>query len=105
MDLGVPAERRRRLPAADLGTSRPLAIEEERRLLYVAMTRAGDDLHPMLPHGFSTASPRWAIGTSTPRAPASSRMDGDLFNGLPGRWPAALPVGAAQAGHRRGRAM
>ena len=37
---------------SDLGTGASAEIEEERRLLYVAMTRAKDDLHLMLPQRF-----------------------------------------------------
>src|SRR6202012_5839383 len=37
---------------SDLGTGASAEIEEERRLLYVAMTRAKDDLHIMLPQRF-----------------------------------------------------
>jgi DNA helicase-2/ATP-dependent DNA helicase PcrA len=39
---------------SDLGTGQIHEIEEERRLLYVAMTRAKDDLHLMLPQRFFT---------------------------------------------------
>jgi DNA helicase-2/ATP-dependent DNA helicase PcrA len=39
---------------SDLGTGESHEIEEERRLLYVAMTRAKDELHLMLPQRFFT---------------------------------------------------
>ncbi len=39
---------------ADLGAGTSAELEEERRLLYVAMTRAKDDLHLMLPQRFFT---------------------------------------------------
>jgi DNA helicase-2/ATP-dependent DNA helicase PcrA len=39
---------------SDLGTGESREIEEERRLLYVAMTRTKDDLHLMLPQRFFT---------------------------------------------------
>ncbi len=39
---------------SDLGTGSVEEIEEERRLLYVAMTRAKDDLHLMVPQRFFT---------------------------------------------------
>jgi len=39
---------------SDLGAGTTEKIEEERRLLYVAMTRAKDDLHLILPHRFYT---------------------------------------------------
>jgi DNA helicase-2/ATP-dependent DNA helicase PcrA len=37
-----------------LGVGTSAEIEEERRLLYVAMTRAKDDLHLMVPQRFFT---------------------------------------------------
>jgi DNA helicase-2/ATP-dependent DNA helicase PcrA len=37
---------------SDLGTGSAAEIDEERRLLYVAMTRARDHLHVMVPHRF-----------------------------------------------------
>jgi ATP-dependent DNA helicase UvrD/PcrA len=39
---------------SDMATATPEEIEEERRLLYVAMTRARDDLYLMQPHRFYT---------------------------------------------------
>ncbi|KAB0269236.1 ATP-dependent helicase [Microvirga brassicacearum] len=39
---------------SDLGTGTTAEIEEERRLLYVAMTRAKDNLHLMVPQRFFT---------------------------------------------------
>ena len=39
---------------SDLATGTAAEIEEERRLLYVAMTRAKDDLHLMVPQRFFT---------------------------------------------------
>jgi len=41
---------------SDLGTGTSAEIEEERRLLYVAMTRAKDDLHLIIPQRFFTHS-------------------------------------------------
>jgi DNA helicase-2/ATP-dependent DNA helicase PcrA len=37
---------------SDMGTGSAAAIDEERRLLYVAMTRAKDHLHLLVPHRF-----------------------------------------------------
>ena len=39
---------------SDLGTGTTAEIEEERRLLYVAMTRAKDNLHLVMPQRFFT---------------------------------------------------
>jgi DNA helicase-2/ATP-dependent DNA helicase PcrA len=39
---------------SDLSTGTSAEIEEERRLLYVAMTRAKDDLHLVVPQRFFT---------------------------------------------------
>ena len=43
---------------SDLGTGTTPEIEEERRLLYVAMTRARDQLHLMVPQRFFTHGQR-----------------------------------------------
>ena len=51
---------------SDLSGGTTAEIEEERRLLYVAMTRAKDDLHLVVPHAvlrfFSTSRMRRATG-------------------------------------------
>ena len=39
---------------SDLGTGTTVELEEERRLLYVAMTRAKDTLHLVVPQRFFT---------------------------------------------------
>ena len=43
---------------SDLGVGTTHEIEEERRLLYVAMTRAKDQLHLMIPQKFYTHGQR-----------------------------------------------
>jgi len=43
---------------SDLATGTTAEIEEERRLLYVAMTRAKDHLHLIVPHRFFAHSQR-----------------------------------------------
>jgi superfamily I DNA/RNA helicase len=59
---------------SDLGVGSTPEIEEERRLLYVAMTRAKDQLHLMVPQRSSrTVSVALAIVTSTPNGRGSSR--------------------------------
>ena len=51
---------------SDLGAGASAELEEERRLLYVAMTRAKDDLHLSYRSAFShTVSVRKATGMST----------------------------------------
>jgi len=55
---------------SDLGTGTTEEIEEERRLLYVAMTRAKDDLHLIIPqrffvHGQSTQGDRHLYASRT----------------------------------------
>ena len=57
---------------SDLGTGTTAEIEEERRLLYVAMTRAKDDLHLIVPQRFFTHGQNaQATAMSMPRARAS----------------------------------
>ena len=60
---------------SDRGTDTTAEIEEERRLLYVAMTRAKDDLHLMVPQRFFTHGQN-AEGDpiSMPRGRALSQM-------------------------------
>ena len=56
---------------SDLATGSTPEIEEERRLLYVAMTRAKDQLHLMVPQRFFTpasAAPATATSTRNGRA-------------------------------------
>jgi DNA helicase-2/ATP-dependent DNA helicase PcrA len=43
---------------SDLGAGTSAELEEERRLLYVAMTRAKDDLHLIVPQRFFAHSQR-----------------------------------------------
>ena len=43
---------------SDLGAGTSAELEEERRLLYVAMTRAKDDLHLVVPERFFTHGQR-----------------------------------------------
>ena len=58
---------------SDLGIGTTAEIEEERRLLYVAMTRAKDSLHLVVPQRFfAYGKVRMVTGTSTQRGRASS---------------------------------
>ena len=59
---------------SDLATGTLAELEEERRLLYVAMTRAKDDLHLITPQRFFTqARARKATGMFMPHGRASFR--------------------------------
>ena len=77
---------------SDLGTGATAEIEEERRLLYVAMTRAKDDLHIMLPqrffvHGQPAMGHRHVYASRTRFIPKGLL---DLFEKT--SWPLADPV-------------
>jgi ATP-dependent DNA helicase UvrD/PcrA len=50
---------------SDLATGTTAEIEEERRLLYVAMTRTKDNLHLIVPQRFFTRSQRRETESST----------------------------------------
>ncbi|CAN7248314.1 ATP-dependent helicase [Bosea sp. LjRoot237] len=75
----------------DLGAGAKDEIEEERRLLYVAMTRAKDDLHLMVPqrfftHGQSSTGDRHVYAARTRFIPAN------LLKHFERRaWPLAAP--------------
>jgi DNA helicase II / ATP-dependent DNA helicase PcrA len=81
---------------SDLGAGTSAEIEEERRLLYVAMTRARDDLHLVVPQRFFTHGQN-AQGDHHVYA-ARSRFIPDELLGLFERmaWPAATPELAAR---------
>jgi DNA helicase-2/ATP-dependent DNA helicase PcrA len=85
---------------SDLGTGHTAEIEEERRLLYVAMTRAKDDLHIMLPQRFFTHGQQ-ALGDRHVYASRTRFIPKGLL-GLfekttwPMAAPAAVAVGPAQ---------
>jgi DNA helicase-2/ATP-dependent DNA helicase PcrA len=81
---------------SDLGTGTSAEIEEERRLLYVAMTRAKDDLHLIVPqrffaHGQQARGDRHVYASRTRFIP--ERLLG-LFEKTV--WPLTVP-GAARA--------
>jgi DNA helicase-2/ATP-dependent DNA helicase PcrA len=80
---------------SDLGTGSTEELEEERRLLYVAMTRAKDDLHLMLPqrffvHGQSVQGDRHLYASRTRFIPEMLLPLFELSS-----WPVA-----AEASHR-----
>jgi len=80
---------------SDLGTGTSAEIEEERRLLYVAMTRAKDDLHLVVPQRFFTHGQN-AMGDRHVYA-ARSRFIPDRLLGLFER--ASWPKAAASPGY------
>jgi len=86
---------------SDLGTGTSAEIEEERRLLYVAMTRAKDDLHLMVPqrfftHGQHPQGDRHVYASRTRFIP--DRLLG-LFEKA--TWPRAAVGAAARAASQR----
>jgi DNA helicase II / ATP-dependent DNA helicase PcrA len=82
---------------SDLGTGTSADIEEERRLLYVAMTRAKDDLHLVVPQRFFTHS-QHAQGDRHVYA-SRTRFIPDRLLGLFEKtiWPLAVAGAAARA--------
>ena len=82
---------------SDLGTGSSQEIEEERRLLYVAMTRAKDDLHVLAPqrfftHGQAAQGDRHVYASRTRFIPKHLLS---LFEHT--SWPRYAPAGKAQA--------
>ncbi len=82
---------------SDLGAGTSAELEEERRLLYVAMTRAKDDLHLMVPqrfftHGQSAQGDRHVYASRTRFIPDRLLH---LFDKTV--WPLAVPGAAARS--------
>jgi DNA helicase-2/ATP-dependent DNA helicase PcrA len=88
---------------SDLGTGTPAEIEEERRLLYVAMTRAKDDLLLLAPQRFFTHG-QHAKGDHHVYA-SRTRFIPDRLLGLFEKttWPLAVTGAAAGAGSQKPR--
>jgi DNA helicase-2/ATP-dependent DNA helicase PcrA len=80
---------------SDLGTGTAAEIEEERRLLYVAMTRAKDHLHLIMPQRFYTHQQRMNgdrhVYAARTRFIAAAMLD--RFASC--AWPAAGPAASA----------
>jgi DNA helicase-2/ATP-dependent DNA helicase PcrA len=88
---------------SDLGAGTSPEIEEERRLLYVAMTRAKDDLHLMVPqrfftHGQHARGDRHVYASRTRFIPASLL---GLFERT--TWPIAAAGATARSASERPR--
>jgi len=82
---------------SDLGTGSTAEIEEERRLLYVAMTRAKDDLHVIAPqrfftHGQPAQGDRHVYAARTRFIPKHLLIAFEHMS-----WPRYAPAGQAQA--------
>src|SRR5262249_21655319 len=72
---------------SDLGTGTTAEIEEERRLLYVAMTRARDQLHLMVPQRFFTPGQR-SLGDRHVHAPRTRFIRNGITRHFQSRyWP------------------
>ena len=72
---------------SDLGTGTTAEIDEERRLLYVAMTRAKDELHLIVPQRFF-AHQQAASGDRHVYASRSRFLPGSLLSFFEARaWP------------------
>lgn len=74
-EVGLSSQRCHGCMPFDLGGGTSAEIEEERRLLYVAMTRAKDDLHLVVPqrffvHGRRALGDRYLYASRTPPAGA-----------------------------------
>jgi DNA helicase-2/ATP-dependent DNA helicase PcrA len=76
---------------SDLGTGTSAEIDEERRLLYVAMTRAKDDLHLVVPQRFYVTQQR--SGGDRHLYASRTRFIPPALVGLfePMLWPVAKP--------------
>jgi DNA helicase-2/ATP-dependent DNA helicase PcrA len=88
---------------SDLGTGTTAEIEEERRLLYVAMTRARDDLHLIVPqrfftHGQNAKGDRHVYASRTRFIP-----DGLLGLFEKTTWPLAVAGAASRAASQGAR--
>jgi DNA helicase-2/ATP-dependent DNA helicase PcrA len=85
---------------SDLGAGTTAELEEERRLLYVAMTRAKDDLHLIVPqrffvHGQQARGDRHVYASRTRFIPDHLVK---LFDRQ--TWPAAAPAARPAPGQR-----
>ena len=86
---------------SDMGTGSKAEIEEERRLLYVAMTRAKDHLHLIVPQRFFAHQQR-ANGDRHMYAARTRFIPAALLDRFESRaWPVAAATTAATASSKR----
>jgi DNA helicase-2/ATP-dependent DNA helicase PcrA len=86
---------------SDMGTGSKAEIEEERRLLYVAMTRAKDHLHLIVPQRFFAHQQR-ANGDRHMYASRTRFIPAALLDRFESRaWPVAAATPAATASSKR----
>ncbi|WP_262298356.1 ATP-dependent helicase [Microvirga sesbaniae] len=86
---------------SDLGTGTTAEIEEERRLLYVAMTRAKDSLHLIVPQRFFTHQ-QSATGDRHVYAARTRFIPSALLNQFERRsWPSVAPEQATGSSFNR----
>lgn len=88
---------------SDLGVGTSDELEEERRLLYVAMTRAKDSLNLVVPQRFFTHG-QSATGDRHVYASRTRFIPGKLLQFFESHaWPLAAPGSPASAGPRQVR--
>jgi DNA helicase-2/ATP-dependent DNA helicase PcrA len=85
---------------SDLGTGTSAELEEERRLLYVAMTRAKDDLHLIVPqrffvHGQAAKGDRHMYASRTRFIPEALLSSFERTSWPPAAAASPLPAGRA----------
>ncbi len=97
---------------SEFATGRPESIEEERRLLYVAMTRARDELHLLAPVRFyvtqqSPQGDRYVHGARSRfiTAEVLATLEQGSWPADPAGGPATGRPGGRRAVHRPGRAI
>lgn len=85
---------------SDLGVGTTAEIEEERRLLYVAMTRAKDQLHVMVPQRFFTHGQR-SMGDRHVYAQRTRFIPNSITKHFQSRhWPRPMASGEAARAHK-----
>jgi DNA helicase-2/ATP-dependent DNA helicase PcrA len=86
---------------SDLATGSTPEIEEERRLLYVAMTRAKDQLHLIVPQRFYTHGQRSGGDRHVYAQRTRFIPDGVLHHFETCSWPTAKSASGSETGPKR----